>query len=135
MEFIDEYHLRNCLLCSLARRDGKLISRQPGKPESSDRRSEGSEEFGTDWPKDRDAKQEQRPAGGSVSLHTSTVQMAAVVPLRLAGPGAGRRTPGPEFDDRTDLVWRGVSGSSTVQVAAEGTARAMATPILVDCPG
>ena len=74
-----------------------------------------------------EAKQEQRPAGGSVSLHASTVQGAAVVPLRLAGPGESYTT-GPTWSGGESAV------RATVWVAAEAKARAMPAPILVDRP-
>ena len=53
-----------------------------------------------------EARQEQRPAGGggSVSQQTSTVQGAAVIQLRLAGPDESSTT-GPTW-------YGGVGGSS-----------------------
>ena len=101
---VDEYHLRHCRLCTLALRDVKLITRQPGRPESSGRRSEGSGRFGTDWPKDR-SETGAAPCGG---LRESTRFYCSGGSGGSAPTGRARR----ELYDWTDLEWRGVGGSS-----------------------
>ena len=126
MEFIDKYHLQHCRLCTLDLRDGKLITHQLGRAESSGRRSKGSGGFGTDWRKDR-GKTGAAPCGGLRESTAYAVQGAAVVPLRLAGPGESYTT-GPTWCGGESAV------RATVRVAAEATARAIPAPILVDRP-